>query len=446
MSGGASWESEAARLFARNTATRSADVIVVGGGPAGASTAAFLARAGLEVLVLDRARFPRAKPCAECLSPQASRLLDDLGVLSAVERSGPAHLEGVAVRSPDGTWLVGSYAAPKSGRHRPYRARALAVRREVLDKILVDAARFAGAAVLEGTKVTDVLYDGTTRVTGVRAMLRSGETVELRSRLVVAADGLRSTVARRVGLAHVARFPKRISLVGHYTGVEGVGAYGEMHVERDGFIGVADVGGGITTVGMVVAARQAKAMSGDRARFLNEWIAARRHLAPRFAHAQLLGEVSATGPFASHARRAWAPGVALVGDAADFFDPFTGEGIYAALRGGEMLAEHVLDALQAMSASHADRALQEYDAARRREFGGKWRIERIIGAVVGMAPLMNRAARALASRRELADLLVGVTGNFIPARAVLNAGYVGALIRQALFAPRVPPSVRPLVP
>lgn len=440
------WENEAARLFARGSVTRSADVIVVGAGPAGASTATYLARAGLDVLVLDRARFPRSKPCAECLSPQASRILDDLGVLSTVERSGPAHLDGVAVRAPDGTWLFGSYSAPQNRRHRPYRARSLAVRREVLDQILVHAAQFSGAAVLEGTRVTDVVYDGTTRVAGVRAMLRDGSTVELRSRLVIAADGLRSTIARRVGLSHVSRFPRRISLGAHYRGVEGVGAYGEMHVERDGFVGVADVGNGITTVAMVVPARSAKAISGDRAGFLDKWIASHRHLAPRFEHAQRVGDVWATGPFASQARRAWAPGVALVGDAADFFDPFTGEGIYAALRGGEMLSQYVVDALHAMSASRANRALHAYDLARRREFGGKWRIEKVIGAVVGAAPLMNRAARALATRRDLADLLVGVTGNFVPARAVLNARYVGALVMHALFAPRVPPSVRPLVP
>src|SRR4051812_26743505 len=209
--GGAAWENDAARLFARGTSTRSADVIVVGAGPAGASTAAFLARAGLEVLVLDRARFPRPKPCAECLSPQASRLLDDLGVLSAVERSGPAHLEGVAVRAPDGTWLVGSYGGPRDRRHRPYRPGSPAGRREVLDQILVNAARFAGAAVLEGTRVTDVVHDGTTRIAGVRALMRDGSRVELRARLVVAADGLRSMIARRVGLARVSRFPKRMS-------------------------------------------------------------------------------------------------------------------------------------------------------------------------------------------------------------------------------------------
>ena len=443
---GEQWESEAARLFARGSVTRSADVIVVGAGPAGASTAAFLARAGLDVLVLDRARFPRDKPCAECLSPQASRLLDELGVLAAVERSGPAHLDGVAVRSPDGTWLFGSYGAPLNRRHRPYRPRSLAVRREVLDQILLNAARFSGAAVLEGARVTDVLYDGTTRVAGVRAMLRDGSMVELRSRLVVAADGLRSTIARRVGLAHVSRFPKRISLVAHYRGVEDVGSYGEMHVERDGFVGVADVGGGITTVAMVVPARRARAMAGDSAGFLDRWIASHKHLAPRFEHAERIGDVVATGPFASQARKAWAPGVALVGDAADFFDPFTGEGIYAALRGGEMLSQYVIDALRAMSASRANRALHAYDLARRREFSGKWRIEKVIGAVVGAAPLMNRAARALATKRDLADLLVGVTGDFVPARAVLNARYVGSLLRHALFAPRVPPSVRPLVP
>jgi menaquinone-9 beta-reductase len=443
---GERWESEAARLYPRGSVTRSADVIIVGAGPAGASTAVYLARSGLDVLVLDRARFPRGKACAECLSPQASRLLDDLGVLSAVERSGAAHLEGIAVRAPDGTWLVGSYTGQRNGRHRPYRPRSLAVRREILDQILVNAARFAGAAVLEGARVTDVLYDGTTRVSGVRAMLRDGSKVELRARLVVAADGLRSTIARRVGLAHVSRYPKRYSLVAHYTGVEGVGPYGEMHVERDGFVGVADVGGGVTTVAMVVPARRAKAMSGDSARFLDDWIGSRRHLAPRFEHATRVGDVWATGPFASQARRAWAPGVALVGDAADFFDPFTGEGIYAALRGGELLAQHVIESLEAMSPAKSDRALRAYDTARRREFGGKWRVEKVIGAVVGVAPLMNRAARALATRRDLADLLVGVTGDFIPARAVLNARYVGALVRQALFAPRVPPSVRPLVP
>src|SRR5262245_60012610 len=123
------------------------DVVIVGAGPAGASTAILLAKAGLRVTLLDRARFPRAKACAECLSPQASRILDRFGVLDTLVRSSAALLDGMAVRAPDGTWLVGEYGAlPK---HVPYRARALAVRRERLDAVLVDAARAAGANVVE---------------------------------------------------------------------------------------------------------------------------------------------------------------------------------------------------------------------------------------------------------------------------------------------------------
>jgi flavin-dependent dehydrogenase len=132
----------------------------------------------------------------------------------------------------------------------------------------------------------------------------------------------------------------------------------------------------------------------------------------------------ATGPFASHARHAWAPGAALVGDAADFFDPFTGQGIYSALRGGELLAPILERALAAPTLHAADRELARYDRARRREMAGKWLVERVVGAVVACPSLMNRAARNLAARKDLADLLIGVTGDFVPAREVIRLSYV----------------------
>jgi menaquinone-9 beta-reductase len=197
-----------------------------------------------------------------------------------------------------------------------------------------------------------------------------------------------------------------------------------MHVERDGYVGIADVGGGVTTVALVVPASRSHEIAGDRGAFLDRWLRDRAHLAPRFASAERVTPVIATGPFASQARRAWAPGAALVGDAADFFDPFTGEGIYSALRGGEMLAEALQAALAARSHREADAVLAEYNTRRRKEFGGKWIVERFIGAVVGAAPLINRAARGLSARKDLADLLIGVTGNFIPAREIISVGYL----------------------
>jgi flavin-dependent dehydrogenase len=212
--------------------------------------------------------------------------------------------------------------------------------------------------------------------------------------------------------------------VTHYRGVGGIGDQAEMHVENDGYIGIADVGQGITTASLVVPASRARELSRDRAAFLDSWIARRAHLAPRFAGAQRVSPVQATGPFASRARRAWAPGAALVGDAADFFDPFTGEGIYAALRGGELLAAALLDARTARSSGAADAALAAYERARQEEFSGKWLVERVIAAVVGSPRLINRAAKNLAVRKDLADLLIGVTGNFVPSHEIISAGYL----------------------
>jgi flavin-dependent dehydrogenase len=141
--------------------------------------------------------------------------------------------------------------------------------------------------------------------------------------------------------------------------------------------------------------------------------------------------VRATGPFATHARRAWGDGVALVGDAADFFDPFTGEGIYSALRGGELLAPF------AEAAARGDgRALGDYERARRAEFRGKWMVERLFGLAVAHPLLINRAARVLSRRRDLADLLVGVAGDFVPPGEVLNARYVWQLFGARAAARR----------
>ncbi|MGH7663332.1 MAG: NAD(P)/FAD-dependent oxidoreductase [Gemmatimonadaceae bacterium] len=409
-------------------------MIVVGGGPAGAAIGWALAQSGANVRILDRARFPRDKPCAEYLSPEASRILSDMGALAAVEGAGAAHLAGMTVRAPDGAMMRGDFAA--SHGYRGFRDRGLAIRRRTLDAILLGVARAAGAEVIEGVRVSDVHRDvgrgrGRGRVTGVRVRLPSGEESTVRARLVIGADGLRSVVARRLGLARTARWPRRIALVTHYRGVDGVGQHGEMHVERGGYTGIADVGNGETNVAVVIPARRAGELVAGRIGFLESWLAARPHLAPRFAGAERVSPVWTTGPFASRARLAWAPGAALVGDAADFYDPFTGEGIYAALHGGEILAPFALDAIAAMAAGDprsADRALAAYNGKRREVFGRKWTVERLVATAVAFPVLINRVVRVLARRKDMADLLVGVTGDFVPPHEVLRPSYLMRLL------------------
>jgi flavin-dependent dehydrogenase len=203
-------------------------------------------------------------------------------------------------------------------------------------------------------------------------------------------------------------------------------------VERDvGYVGLAAVDSGLTNVAMVVPARFARLVSADRTAFFERWLRDRPQLSHRVRDARRVSPVLATGPFASHARTAWTSGAALVGDAADFFDPVTGEGIYAALRGGTLLAPYALEALGAATTQGMDQALAGYERARQTEFRGKWIIERLIGAAVGFAPAINHIARTLAARKDMADLLIGVTGNFVPPGQVLRPRFLLDLFRPS---------------
>jgi menaquinone-9 beta-reductase len=408
-----------------------AEVIVVGGGPAGASTACALARDGIDVLVLDRATFPRDKVCAEYLSPQASRVLFDMGVLEQVEASGPAHLRGMRVSAPNGAVADGEFAS--SHGFRGFRDKGLAIRRTILDEIVLRGAQKAGARVEESTRVTDLTRDAGGRISGVDVIDRDGRARSLHARYVVGADGLRSVVGRRLGLVRTSRiWPRRIALVAHYRNIDRVSDIGEMHVDYDGYFGLVDVGGGKVNVAVVIPQSRAQELGEDKTEFFERWISSRPHLAERFAGAERITPVRATGPFATISRRPWAPGAALVGDAADFFDPFTGEGIYSALRGGELLAPYLIEAL---GRGEADErlVLSGYDRARKREFGGKWKLERIVGMAIAYPWFLNNAAKVLSRRKDLADLLCGVAGDFIPARLVLSPRFLFTIFISPAF-------------
>ncbi len=413
---------------------REASILVVGGRPVGASAAWYCANAGHKVVLVDRAQFPRAKPCAEYVSPEASRILEKMGALSDLE-SHAASLTGMEVYTPSGHCIRGSFLG--SHGFRGFRDAGMGIRREVLDTLLVGRARDAGVRVVENAKVESLIRGARNRVIG--AHVRTPHAVSLvHTDVVIGADGLRSVVAKRLGLAHRDRWPNRMAFVAHFTNVPDVSSFGEMHVTANGYVGIADVGHGVTNIAVVVPAQHARAARASADAFLYGVVA---RWPNRITHraAQQITPVRVTGPFASHARRAGLPGAMLVGDAADFFDPFTGEGIFAALRGGELLAPFVSQMIESRgspsSRTEGD-IVSAYQSARQQTFGGKWRVERLIGRAVSSPTLMNNAARVISTDRQFADLLIGVTGDFVPPSALLNPRHLlrlcGRVCRRTL--------------
>ena len=132
------------------------DVIVIGGGPAGCSSALYLSRMGYRVVLLDQARFPRDKVCGEFISPACDSLLSDLGVLASIEASSPLRLRGVSISSYEKMQLTVDYP-PLAGSAEPMTS--LSLPRFTLDQLMLDRVLAAGVDVRQEHKVTDFIFD-----------------------------------------------------------------------------------------------------------------------------------------------------------------------------------------------------------------------------------------------------------------------------------------------
>jgi len=398
------------------------DVAIVGAGPAGSALALQLAREGVRVLLLDRAAFPRAKPCGDCLSAEATRVLDRLGLSSAIEAAGPARLDGWRIIAPDGSSFSALFRDMACA--DPRVASALALPRQQLDHILLEAARAAGAEVRTRATVTAVETGAAPHIV---ARTDSG-VLRFRARIVIGADGLRSLVARRTGVIRRAPRRRKFSLTAHISGATMPDALGEMHVSPGMCAGLAPVGAGTFNLTVVADSdRYARAVARDPAAFFRFALRRFPMLPERLAHAKLDDEplfdgargplrggahasgLLASGPFDVPTRRTFGDGFALLGDAAGYFDPFTGQGVYQALRGAELLAPALLNALASPAA--AFRHLDAYAAAQRRLTRPARVLQRVVDTVLRYPAFTDLAIRRLAAAPAAANALLAATAD-----------------------------------
>ncbi len=268
-------------------------------------------------------------------------------------------------------------------------------------------------------------------MTGVRCRGPDGTPTELRGRLVVGADGLRSVVARRLGLVGRTARLRKVSLTAHLRGVAGVDGIGEMHLASRACAGLAPVTAPdddrarLCNLTLVVDAdRYARDIARDAEGFY--WSTLRRfpRLADRIDTARIESRdamapgprLLASGPFDRPTRRIVADGAALVGDAAGYYDPFTGQGIYQALAGAEILAAEAVAALRAGDVSAI--RLRRYARRHARLLRGAHALQRAIEFVAARPALADAAIRRLDRAPRAAAALIAATGDLLPTRSL----------------------------
>jgi len=400
------------------------DVAIIGAGPAGSASAAYLARAGKRVIAVDKGTFPRDKPCAEYLSPAAEPLLDDLGILTTLTKA-PGRLKGFRLFAPNGRMFQGDFAATRDRNGASIFETGLVIPRLQLDVAIVQAARRAGAEIRENWRLASFTRDSQT---GVYTIIPADAGEPIQTKMILAADGVHSTIAQRLGLHRTGKL-RKIALVAHMRGIAGLSEYGEMHVAGKRYVGLAPMenDGDLCNVALVVDEhRDGKKLAGHAEQFLLEALESFPKIKGRLAQVSIERHTLAVSRLSVQAKQLSTDGILLVGDAAGYYDPFTGEGIYRALRGAQIATNVTLDALECGDVGA--KALLAYDRLYHTEFRGKRAIEMIIQSSVQLPFIMDHIAFRLARRKAMAHTIIAVTGDFASPWRVLNPWYLLRLV------------------
>ncbi|OBI83448.1 NAD(P)/FAD-dependent oxidoreductase [Mycobacterium asiaticum] len=405
-----------------------ADVVIVGSRCAGTAAAIAFARRGRAVVALDSAAFPSDTLSTHLFFPHHWAELEMLGARDRVLRLGaPMHTRaGLAAPGVEVVGRFESYRGSSAGS---------CVRRPGLDLALVETARAAGAEIRERTRVTDLVRDATGRVTGVRYRGRDGSEGTVIGKLVVGADGRRSTVARLVGAAEH-----------HHWDNQRMMAYAYYEDTRDELRNLAmqwrygdDLvtvfpcdGGQLVALLMPPVARAAEFRDDSEAAF-HDAIRRVPPFADRLRGCTRVGKVRVSYSHPSYFRHSHGPGWALAGDAGHFKDPVTAQGIRDALRFGRLLGESTAAHLD--EPRELDAALARWEQDRDDQCLPMYQWANQLGRDDAVSPIEDAAYRWFAGRPGGATELLDV---FSRNRLPTEVFTVGRLVRWVTAAARNP--------
>jgi menaquinone-9 beta-reductase len=442
--GGAPGDTPVARpgTPSRSAVTEDADVIVVGAGPAGSATAAYLARAGVDVLVLEKATFPREKVCGDGLTPRAVKALVGMGV-PMDERDGWVRNKGLRIIG-GGVRLELPWPELSS-----YPGYGLVRTRLDFDEILARTAQKAGARLLEGVTVTGPVLDDSGRIVGVKtrplgepapaaaahsadrgvAGGRPSGTAQLagypadperiyRARIIVAADGNSSRLSLAMGLSKRDDRPMGVAVRTYYTSPRHQDDYLESWLDLwdgtdllPGYGWIFGMGDGTSNVGLGMLNTSSSFGNVDYRDLLRRWLAGMPAEWGYVEENRTQPIRGAALPMGFNRTPHYTRGLLLAGDAGGMVNPFNGEGIPYALESGELAAQFIAQALARPDAAGAERVLMAYPQALKATYGGYYTLGRRFVQAIGNPKVMQFATKYGMPRPALMRITLKLLAN-----------------------------------
>ncbi|WP_157248824.1 geranylgeranyl reductase family protein [Nonomuraea typhae] len=412
---------------ARPLNTVDADVIVVGAGPAGSATAFYLARSGLDVLLLEKTRFPREKVCGDGLTPRAVKQLQNMGV----DIDAPGWIRNKGLRVVGGG-LRFELDWPKLERFPDF---SLVRTRQDFDQIMAAHAVKAGVRLLEGVNVTGpVLDDRSGHVTGVTTK----DGVTYRARLVVAADGNSTRMALGMGLHKREDRPMGVAVRTYFTSPRHDDDYLETWLELwddetllPGYGWIFPVGDGTANVGLGLLNTSDAFGKIDYRELLKRWC---RNMPAEweFTEANMTGPIrGAALPMAFNRQPHYTRGLVLVGDSGGAINPFNGEGIAYAMESGEIAAEVIAKALRGTTPAQRERILRTYPQVLKDAYGGYFTLGRLFVEAIGKPGVMSFGTRHGLPHPRLMRFALKLLGNLTDRRGDASDKIINALSKVA---------------
>jgi len=373
------------------------DIIVVGGGPAGTTAALYANRAGLKTLIIDKDRFPRDKTCGDAIGGKAVDILRDLGLLSDVERLPSVRVRGVVFGGTDHTEADINIINER----RPDVA-GYVIPRKVYDDFMFSQCRREGVECREGWEAYDIIRENDV-VCGIKALEpSSGAQQELRSPIVMGADGYKSIISRRLGFFDPDPDHTILAVRCYFESVSGLSDKIELHYIASilpGYFWIFPVENDMANVGVGMLVRPMQRKRVNLVRALDEAIGS-DHFAHRFRRATRVTKPAGWQlPVGSKKRPCAGGGFMLLGDAAGLVDPFTGEGIGNAMFSARLAVEVARTAFEQRDFSAA--SLARYEDRLWRALGDEFKVSSRMQKLGRMQPLLNFTIRTAARNQEV---------------------------------------------